>query len=242
MKVMKMKKLGLIGGIGPESTLIYYHEIEQGVQKQIGKPYYPPMTIESLSVFDVLDFCRRDDYEGLTVYLVRGFQNLAAAGCDFGAFTGITPHIVIDRVREQSPLPIVSMIDTAADFALQRGYTKVGLIGTYPTMSGHFFQKSFGEKGIRVICPHEDEMQYIGRKIETELEYGRVMEETRRKIMKIVERMQKEEHIQAAVLGCTELPLLFKDAESPVETIDVMAVHIEALIRMILEENDVSEE
>ncbi|MEE8886151.1 MAG: amino acid racemase [Eubacteriales bacterium] len=237
-----MKKLGLIGGTGPESTLIYYREIEQGVQKQIGKPYFPPMTIESLSVFNVLDFCSNSDYEGLTEYLVNGFRNLAAAGCNFGALTGITPHIVIDRVKERSPLPIVSMIDTAADFALKKGYTEIGLIGTYPTMSGSFFQKSFLKKGIHVISPHEDEMQYIGSKIETELEYGRVISETRQQIMKIVERMQKEERIQAVVLGCTELPLLFKDAESPAETIDVMTVHIEALIHMILEEENISDE
>ncbi|MBB5182639.1 aspartate/glutamate racemase family protein [Catenisphaera adipataccumulans] len=231
-----MKKLGLIGGTGPESTLIYYKNIEQGVQKKIGKPYFPPMTIESLSVFEVLRYCDTGDYQGLTEYLVQGFQALAAAGCDFGAFTGITPHIVIDKVKEKSPIPIVSMIDTAADDALMKGYTNVGLIGTYPTMSGHFFQENFKKKGIQVVCPHEDEMRLIGNKIETELEYGKVIPETRDRVIEIVRRMQEEEHIQAVVLGCTELPLLFKEAKCPVETIDVLAVHLEALIRMILEQ------
>lgn len=234
-----MNKLGLIGGIGPESTLMYYRSIEQGVQEKIGKPYFPPMTIESLSVFEVLHFCNAGDYEGLTEYLTGGFRNLAAAGCDFGALTGITPHIVIDQVREKSPIPIVSIIDTAADYALRKGFTRVGLIGTYPTMSGDFFQKNFEKKGIRVICPHEDEMRFIGNKIETELEYGKVIPETRDHVMTIVKRMQKEEQIQAIVIGCTELPLLFRDAKSPVEAIDAMAVHIETLIRMILGQQNI---
>jgi aspartate racemase len=231
-----LKKLGLIGGTGPESTLIYYRNIEQGVQEKMGMPYFPHMTIESLSVFEVLHFCNIADYSGLTDYLTKGFQSLAAAGCDFGALTGITPHIVIDRVKEKSPIPIVSMLDTAADYASSKDFTKVGLIGTYPTMSGNFFQENFNKRGILVARPHEDEMRFIGNKIEEELEYGRVVPETRDHVLQIIGRMQKEDQIQAVVVGCTELPLLFKDAKIPVETIDVMAVHIDALIQMILEE------
>lgn len=231
-----MKKLGLIGGTGPESTLMYYKSIEQGVQEKVGKPFFPHMTIESLSVFEVLHFCDAGDLEGLAGYLAEGFRNLAAAGCDFAALTGITPHIVIDRVRERSPIPIVSIIDTAADYASAKGFTRVGLLGTYPTMSGTFFQENFRRKGIDVVRPHEDEMRFIGEKIETELEYGRVVPETRGRVMEIVRRMRDDEQIQAVVVGCTELPLLFKDAESPVEKIDVMEVHIDALIRMILEQ------
>jgi aspartate racemase len=229
-----MKKLGLIGGTGPESTLMYYKSIEQGVQEAIGKPCFPHMTIESLSVFEVLRFCDEGDYEGLTEYLAEGFRNLAAAGCDFAALTGITPHIVFDRVREKSPIPLVSIIDVAADHASRKGFDRVGLVGTYPTMSGTFFQESFRKKGIDVVRPHEDEMRYIEAKIETELEYGRVVPETRSHVMGIVERMQKEDQIQAVVVGCTELPLLFNNAESPVKAIDVMQIHIETLIRMIL--------
>lgn len=231
-----MKKLGLIGGTGPESTLMYYKNIEQGVQEKIGKPCFPHMTIESLSVFEVLHYCDAGDYDGLTEYLSEGFRNLAAAGCDFAAFTGITPHIVIDRVRKKSPIPIISIIDTAADYAASKGYSRVGLIGTYPTMSGSFFQNTFAGKGIDVIRPHEEEMRFIENKIETELEYGRAIPLTRKQVFKIVERMKNEDHIQAIVVGCTELPLLFTDAQSPVEAIDVMTIHIDALIRMIMEQ------
>lgn len=235
-----MKKLGLIGGTGPESTILYYKGIEQGVKREVGKPYFPPMTIESLSVFEVLSFCGKKDYDGLAEYLLSGFRNLASAGCDFVALTGITPHVVIDRLKEKSPIPVVSMLDAAAEETKRRGFLRVGLLGTYPTMTGTFFQEAFRKQGITVVCPHEEEMRYIGKKIGAELEYGRILSQTRDQVMRIVERMKEEDGIQAVVLGCTELPLLFEGAESPVKTIDVMKIHIETLIRMILEEQRIA--
>lgn len=233
-----MKKLGLIGGTGPESTLQYYKKIEQGVQTETGKPFFPRMTIESLSVFDVLAFCTKEDYDGLTRYLLEGLQNLAAAGCDFAALTGITVHIVIDRLKEKSPIPIVSMLDTAAAETKKRGFSRVGILGTYPTMSGTFFSEAFAGVGIETIRPKEEEMRFIEEKIETELEYGNVVPETRDQVMTITGRMVREDHIQAVVLGCTELPLLFQHAECPAETIDVMEIHIRTLIRMIMEKSE----
>ncbi len=75
-----MNKLGLIGGTGPESTIEYYKGIEYGVQQKVGRSFFPNLTIESLSVFDVLSFCGKQDYAGLMEYLLKGIRNLAAAG------------------------------------------------------------------------------------------------------------------------------------------------------------------
>ena len=97
------KKLGLIGGTGPESTIIYYRELEDKVCEAKGGAYFPPMTIESLSVYRVLGYCQNQDLDGLAAYLLSGIQSLAAAGADAAAFTGITPHIVYGRVAEKAP-------------------------------------------------------------------------------------------------------------------------------------------
>ena len=110
-----MKKLGLIGGTGPESTIEYYRQIEYGVQAKTGR--FPHLAIESLSVFDVLRFCDEKDYAGLTAYLLKGFQALADAGADFACLTGITPHIVFDEISEKSPIPIISIVETACERA-----------------------------------------------------------------------------------------------------------------------------
>ena len=138
-----MKKLGLIGGTEPESTIEYYRQIEYAVQEKTGA--FPNLAIESLSVFDVLRFCRKADYDGLVSYLVEGFRCLADAGADFACLTGITPHIVFDRVAADSPIPIVSMVEAACQRAKELGFTRIALLGTYPTMSGTFFQTTGGQ-------------------------------------------------------------------------------------------------
>lgn len=229
-----MNKLGLIGGIGPESTIEYYRGIEYGVQKKTGRAFFPNLCIESLSVFDVLAFCERKDLDGLTDYLLKGINNLAAAGAQYAALTGITPHVVFDRLAEASPIPLISMVDAARDYAVAQGYRKIGLLGTLPTMQGDFFQKSFAARGIEVVTPNEKEKAYIGEKIKTELELGRTLLETRQGFQSIVERLIAEEQVQAIMLGCTELPLIFNSIRLPVPYIDVMSVHIHTLIDLIL--------
>ncbi len=230
-----MNKLGLIGGTGPESTIEYYKGIEYGVQQKSGRSYFPNLTIESLSVFDVLGFCEKQDYAGLTEYLLKGVCNLAAAGAQYAALTGITPHIVFDELSQASPIPLISMVDTARDYAVANDYKKICLLGTLPTMNGAFFQSSFAKRGIEVVTPNAEEKNYIGTKIETELEFGKVLPETQRAFKEIAERIIREEQVQAVVLGCTELPLIFDGVELPVPYIDVMQVHIKALVELIMQ-------
>ncbi|ERL21972.1 aspartate racemase [Oribacterium sp. oral taxon 078 str. F0263] len=231
---MEMNKLGLIGGTGPESTIVYYKGIEYGVQQKSGRSFFPNLAIESLSVFDILGFCERQDHAGLTAYLLKGISNLAAAGAQYGALTGITPHIVFDELAKASPVPLISMVDTARDFAVAHGYGKICLLGTLPTMEGVFFQNSFAKRGIDVVTPNAKEKNYIGTKIETELEFGKVLPDTQQKFKEIVERIIREEQVQAVVLGCTELPLIFDGVELSVPYIDVMQVHIDVLVDLIM--------
>ena len=228
-----MKKLGLIGGTGPESTIEYYRKIEYGVQKETG--LFPNLVIESLSVFDVLRFCAEEDYQGLSDYLVEGFQHLFAAGADFACLTGITPHIVFDEISKRSPIPVVSMVETACEHSATLRMDKIALLGTYPTMSGTFFQKTFTSRGIEVVTPVEEEMRYIGEKIERELELGQIIPDTQKRFCKICNRLVSEERVQAIVLGCTELPLILNDSLLPVPCFDVMNIHVEKLISMIMQ-------
>jgi aspartate racemase len=232
-----MHKLGLIGGTGPESTIPYYHDIVFGVKEKMGTDYFPNMTIESLSVFEVLGKCAAGDYDGLAAYLSQGIANLAAAHCEYAAFTGITPHIVYDEVQHRSSIPIISMVDTTCRRAQQEGYGCVALLETKPTMTGTFFQKPFIAAGIDVAVPKPLEIDYIHEKIETELENGIVREETRQKFIDIIERMEHDDGVDAVVLGCTEIPLLFqKGHPTPIPPLDAMKIHIEALIDTITAE------
>lgn len=231
-----MKKLGLIGGIGPESTISYYRDIVYGVQKQTGTSVFPPLTIESMSVFEVLKYCEEENYDGLTNYLEKGVRHLIDSGADYVAMTGNTPHIVFDALNANSTVPMISIVSTACDTAKLRGYRRVGLLGTIPTMQGTYFTHLFEQAGIPVIRPTADEIHFIGDKIEHELELGITKTETLQSFLDVIQRMVREDHIDAIVLGCTELPLLFQNVELPVPVLDTMQIHIETLISLIMEQ------
>lgn len=229
-----MKKLGLIGGTGPESTIVYYRELTQGVAKRSGG-VFPYMTIESLSVVDVLRYCAEDDLQGLADYLAAGFEHLGKSGVDFAALTGITVHIVMDELKKKSPVPIISMMDVTRDYAAAKGYKKLALMGTQPTMEKDFFKKPFWEKGIEIVTPEAEDLMVVGNAIENELEYGQVKPDTVARLTAIAHGLIEKKGAQALILGCTELPLAFENVTLPVEKIDVMRLHIARLTDLILE-------
>lgn len=231
-----MKKLGLVGGMGPESTIPYYHDIVYGVQNKVGKNFFPNMTIESVNVFDILKMCELKQYEALINYLMVAINNLISSGVDFIALSANTPHIVFDELKNRSNIPLVSIIDATCNEAKRRNISKVGLLGTIFTMNGDFFKNPFTKNHIEVITPSDEEMDFVNQKISQELEFGIVKEETLSAFLKIVQRMKVEDGIEAIVLGCTELPLLFKGVQTPVECLDTMQIHIETLINMIIDD------
>lgn len=228
-----MKKLGLIGGIGPESTLLYYKKLVYLLQNKFGPTFFPNLTIESLNVFDVLAFCENKDFDGLISYLMKGINSLIASGAEVVALTGNTPHIVFDQLQARSSVPLISIVEATKDAAKHGDYARIGLLGTKFTMQAEFFKKPFIDAGIAVIAPHNDEQLFIAEKISKELEHGIVSADTRKKMLQIVQRMHDEDNIEAIVLGCTELPLIFKDSILPIPTLDTLEIHIQELIRAI---------
>ena len=229
-----MKKLGLVGGMGPESTIPYYHDIVYGVQERLGKDFFPNLTIESVNVFDILRFCGEHRYEELTDYLLQAIRNLVRSGADFAALSANTPHIVFDRLQELSPIPLISIIESTCKEAQKRNLKRIGLLGTIFTMTEDFFKEPFSRKEISIIIPSDAEMESINQTISSELEHGIVKKETLKSFQKIITRMQAEEQIEAIVLGCTELPLLLNDQVSPVPCLDTMQIHIRDIIDEIV--------
>lgn len=227
------KKIGLIGGTGPESTLDYYRLLEYGTQKRFGKNFYPSIAIESVSVYDIFRFSEAKDYKGLANYLTEAVKRLAGAGCDVATFTGVTPHVVFEEVEAKSPIPMLSVITPTVDYAQARGMKKLALIATQFTMTGAFFSRPFERAGIELVKPNAQEIAFIGHKLDTEIEAGKYLPETQEAFRKIIARLAGEKP-QALILGCTEMPGFLKGVDLPLPAVDPMALHIERLIDLIL--------
>ncbi|QCV88482.1 amino acid racemase [Acidipropionibacterium jensenii] len=228
-----MKKLGLVGGTGPESTVLYYRRIIEGIGEREGSRVIPKITIDSLSPFEVFDMFEHPRFDDLTGYLLASIENLAAAHVEVASLTGITPHVVFPDLQAASPVPLVSAISATCDAAVAAGYTRIGLLGTEFTMREHFFGDAFAAAGIDVVVPEEATLRLVHHRIESELELGRVKDSTRQEFLGIADEMHRKDGVEAIILGCTELPLLFTGMDVEVPLLDVVELHTRALIDAI---------
>lgn len=229
-----MKKLGLIGGTGPESTLVYYKEINRLTNQAAGGKDFPEIAVESVNLFKALELVSEKRYDELEAYLLKAAQNLQDGGAQIIALTAGTMHIVYDRLKTKIKAPLISIPQAAAEYAANCGYKKLGLLGTIFTMENDFLTKAFTDRGIEVFVPEPNARTEINRIIGSELEYGIVKEDSRQKLAGEIKKLKDEKGIEGIILGCTELPLALNDQNTPVKCLDIMAIHIEKLVQLIV--------
>ena len=230
-----MRTAGMIGGLGAPSTIDYYRSIIERFRARKPDAGYPHIIINSLDVekgIAMLDAGRLVD---LADYLAAGVAALARAGADFGFIAANTPHLVFDEVQRRSAIPLLSIVRATADHAVALGLKKVGLLGTGFTMRAAFYLQEFKRAGITLVRPKEAEQQFIHSKYIGELLNNIFLPETRTQILRIAERLNAEDGVEALVLAGTELPLLLRDsADAGVCFLDTTVIHVEAIVDELL--------
>lgn len=227
-----MKKIGLIGGTGPESTLVYYKELNSRLNKLADGKAFPEIAIESIDLFKALNLVANEKYSELTDYISDRIKNLENGGAEIIALTAATMHVVYDSLKPKANKPFISIPGTAAEYAVSKGYKKVGLLGTIFTMEKDYLSKAFVAKNIEVITPSKEDKEIVHQIIANELEYGIVKEDSRFTLISVIKKMQEESGIEAVILGCTELPLALNKDNCPVDCLDIMEIHIQKLVEL----------
>jgi aspartate racemase len=231
-----MKSLGIIGGIGPESTVEYYRLLVAAYRQRKQDGSYPLIVINSIDMTRMLALIGAGDLVGVTAYLLGEVRRLAAAGVDVGLMASNTPHVVFEEINCQSPIPLISIVETACAAVKDRGLTQVGLFGTRFTMQGDSYSRVFSNEGIALITPASKEQEYIHDKYMNELVNGVFLPETKRRMLKIVDRMVADQAIQGLVLGGTELPLLLtEESHRGIPFFDTTRIHVEHAVTRLLE-------
>jgi aspartate racemase len=224
-----MKTIGIIGGIGPESTISYYRLLVAAYRERWPDGSYPPILINSIDLKRMLDLIGAGQLTEVTDYLAGAVHQLARAGAEIGLLAACTPHLVFDAIQRQSPIPLVSIVEATCESARKLGLQRVGLFGTRFTMQGHFFPDVFQRAGIAVIAPAPDEQTYIHDRYLKELVNGVKKPETRDGLLAIVERMKERDHIQGLILGGTELPVILdQSVEVSVPLLETTHIHVAA--------------
>ena len=229
-----MKKIGMIGGIGPESTVDYYQRIIRLYQQKVNEDEYPEIIISSINMTNMLKMLSDKDWNSLTELLTEAVVSLYQAGADFGFMASNTPHIVFEKVQKASPIPLVSIVEAARKEADGRSLKKVGLLGTLFTMQSNYYQDEFNKSNIAIVTPNDEEQQYIQRKLFSEIEKGIFLEDTRNGLLKIIQRLMKDELIDGVILGCTELPLILTTDEYGIPFLNTTESHVNQIIENML--------
>lgn len=226
-----MKIIGMIGGIGPESTIDYYKRLLDGTQKRNPGGPAARIIINSIDLQKGLDLLGANQLSELTEYIVPEVMRLNSAGAELGFLAANSPHIVFHDISRRSPIPLISIVEATCAQAKARGFKKLGLFGTRFTMEGRFYPEVFAREGIALAVPTAEEQNYIHDKYLNELIPGNFLSQTREGLLTIARRLRDEDGIEALILGGTELPLILTDsAVLGIPFLDTTQIHVEAIL------------
>lgn len=220
-----MKKVGIIGGMTWHSTIDYYKLINEYVEKTLGGNHSAEMIIYNLD-FDVIAKAQHSgDWDKTADILSKAGISLKSAGAEALVIATNTMHKVAGAVSEESGLPIYHIVDAVAEEMKGRGFKTAGLIGTRFTMEDPFYKTRLEEKhGLKTIVPKEAGREAIHSIIYNELAHGELKEESLNTCLEITNSLHQA-GADCVILGCTELPLLIKQEDTPVPIINTTKVH-----------------
>jgi aspartate racemase len=232
-----VKTAGIIGGLGPESTVEYYRLIVESYRERTRDGSYPQLIISSVNMKTLIDLISADDRAGAARFLAGEVAKLARAGADFALISANTPHLVFDEVQSRSPLPLLSIVRATCEAAKGMGLKRLGLFATRFTARAGFYADALAAEGITLALPRGEEQEYIHDRYMNELVNGVFLPETRARLLEIARRLKDEEGIQGLILGGTELPLILRESDADAAGapfLDTTRIHVAAVVERLL--------
>jgi aspartate racemase len=227
------KKIGIIGGLSPESTVSYYLHITRTYTERFGDYGYPEIVIYSVNLENYHQWRSRNRWDLIAGDLIAAAERLRQAGADFGLIATNTMHKVFDTVQDAVDLPLIHLIDATVARIKEVKIGTVGLLGTRYTMSDGFYEDRLSENGLATMVPGEKDQDIIHRIIVEELVRGRILGASKLKYLEIIEKM-KNAGAEGVILGCTEIPLLVKQNDCSIPLYDTAVIHADEALAYAL--------
>ncbi|KKN33649.1 hypothetical protein LCGC14_0801420 [marine sediment metagenome] len=221
-----MKRIGILGGMSYESTIRYYDLILQGYYKKYNDHNYPEVVIFSLNFQKVIDLELGEDKEEYVNYLMTGIKSLENSGASFIIMAANSPHAVYDDLCQLTAIPLLSIVKATLENALDKNMKNLLLLGIKFTMQSTFYQDYSRKLGIRIITPSLKEQNEIDKIIFDELVIGSFNQESKDKIIQIINNYK----VDGVILGCTELPLILNKKDTTIKLLDTIELHVKAVL------------
>ena len=223
---------GLVGGLGPESTIDYYRRLIKEWESE-DPLYWTTTNSDSLDSKRVMRLVE-GDRPALTEYILESLHRLQGAGATFGAITSNTTHLVFDRVAPRSPIPLINIVEVCMEEARRLGLRRLGILGTRWLAQARLYPDVAQRHSIEIVVPPERDRGWMHDRYVDELVKGDLRDETRRGVVALVQRLRDREGIDGVVLGGTELPLLMTEPTiADVPALDTTGLHVAAIIRRL---------
>ena len=223
---MNLKTIGLIGGMSWESTLTYYKIINETVKERLGGLHSAKCILYSVDFQEIEECQANGNWEKSGEILGEAANNLEKAGADFIVICTNTMHKVVNQIKEKISIPILHIAEMTAEKILEKGLKNIALLGTKYTMEQDFYKSKLIEKGINVIIPDKNDIEIINEVIYDELCLGTINSNSKKKFLEIVHKLRSK-GAEGIILGCTEIGLLIKNADTDVPLFDTAIIHAE---------------
>lgn len=230
---MKLRTIGLIGGITYHSTIDYYRLINEQVAAQLGGHTSAPLVMISLNFQEVRDRQMAEDWDKSGEIMAQHGRTLQAAGAEAVMICANLMHKVAPAVERAIDVPLIHIVDAVAAAAGDRNLSSLGVMGAKWTMRDEFYRLRLAENGIRAVQASDANIELTDQIVFDELTQGIILDSSRIKLLGVVDQLAQA-GADGVVLGCTEIPLILSQKDSPIPLIDSMQAHVDAAVQFIL--------
>lgn len=226
-----MKKIGLIGGLSWESSLVYYKLINEKVKEALGGFHSAHLVLDSLGFHEIVGLQIKEDWDALGSIMLKSAQNLEHAGAQLVLVCSNTMHLCAEDIIQNTAIPFLHIAEATGEEIRQKNLKKVLLLGTRFTMEKEFYKSVLGDKfGIEVTIPEEMDREMVHQIIYGELVQGKITSASREIYHSIIRKAQKN-GAEGVVLGCTEIPLLISQEDIDLPVFNTTQIHAEAAVK-----------
>ena len=230
--------LGIVGGIGPESTIDYYRRLVDGWHSRVGPDSHPPLIVNSIDGGPLIGPMVAGNLEPMRAAITIAVHQLAAAGAGLALIASVATHSVFDKVAPAAPVPMLSIVDVTSRAALALGARRPAVFGTLVSVEGAYFAKPFDAAGIALVRPAAEDRRWIHDVYLGELVRGMFRAETRDRMVRILDGLVRSEGADAVILAGTELSVLLPGATyAGVPVLNAAAIHVDAALDWLAEAN-----
>jgi aspartate racemase len=224
-----VQTIGLVGGMSWESSLVYYRDLNIGVQERLGGLSSPRLVLSTVDFAELTALEDAERWDRIGDLLADAARGVERAGADFLMLCTTTFHKVADQVAAAVAIPLLHLADVVAEACLAAETRRVGFIGTTVSMADAFFRDRMAAHGIEVIVPPETDHDFLNSAIYDELVPGHLVDATRRRVVGIIDALW-DAGAEGVLLGCTELELLVSQSDIELPAFPCTTLHVAAAL------------